>query len=100
MKVLIMVIETLATILEGYIGIMFAGLLLESKYEERKLRLLAVTASFFLAVVVSLLNHVELFSYITIVFGIVSISIIVFFLYKCKYSHAFMIICFYAATGL
>ena len=39
MKVLIMVIETLATILEGYIGIMFAGLLLESKYEERKLRL-------------------------------------------------------------
>ncbi len=90
-----MVIETLATILEGYIGIMFAGLLLESKYEERKLRLLAVTASFFLAVVVSLLNHVELFSYITIVFGIVSISIIVFILYKCKYSHAFMIICFY-----
>lgn len=90
-----MIIEILATILEGYIGIKFAGLLLESKYEERKLSLIAVIISSILAIFVSFLNHVKLFSYITLVFGTVSISLVVLLLYKCKFSNAFMIVCFY-----
>lgn len=95
MKTLMMMIEILATILEGYIGIKFAGLLLDSKYDEKKLSLYAATASSFLAIFVSFLNRVELFSYITVSFGIVSISIVALYLYKCKFHHAFFIISFY-----
>lgn len=95
MKVIIMIVELFATILEGYIGIKFAGLLLENKFEKNKMNLITILASTVLAIVVAFLNRVELFSYVTLAFGIISISIVVLFLYKCKFLHAFMIICFY-----
>ncbi len=95
MNMLVITIEILATILEGYIGIMSAGLVLESRYGNRKQRLYALTVSAFLSVFVTLLNKAALFSYVTIAFGIISISASVYFLYRCKYVHAFMVICFY-----
>ena len=62
-----LIVETLATILEGYIGIKFPGLLLESKYENKRLNQTAILISAGLSIIVSLLNRVSLFSYITAV---------------------------------
>ena len=95
MRTLIMITEILATVLEGYVGIKFAGLLLESKYEKKRLNWIAIILSVCLSVIVSLLNKVSLFSYITLAFGVISISIVVRFLYKCKFAQSFMIISFY-----
>lgn len=95
MKILLMGIEILATILEGYIGIRVGGLFLESRYEQKKLRLMTLVVAAGLAVFVSLLNFVELFSYLTIAFGVISIAIVIFFLYRCKAPFAFFISCFY-----
>ncbi|WP_251393180.1 sensor histidine kinase [Mediterraneibacter agrestimuris] len=95
MSILFIIIEILATVVEAYIGIKFVGLLLESKYEESKTNLIAITTSFVLAFFVHILNSIELFSYGTLAFGVVSISLIVFSVYRCKFPHAFLISCFY-----
>ena len=81
MSILFIIIEILATVVEAYIGIKFVGLLLESKYEESKTNLIAITTSFVLAFFVHILNSIELFSYGTLAFGVVSISLIVFSVY-------------------
>ncbi len=95
MNILMMTIEILATVFEGYIGIMFAGLLLESRYREKKRRLYAVMISAGLSVFVTLFNSAALFSYVTIAFGIISISAASFLLYRCKFTHALLITAFY-----
>lgn len=91
----ILFIEFAASILEGYIGIRFAGLLFENKFKKSKAIIITFISSFFLAIIVTILNMVKLFSCITIIFGIFSISIIVFLIYNCKIPHAFLITCFY-----
>lgn len=95
MKVLSIVIEFLATMLEGYIGIKFAGILLEPQYEFKKLNYMTFAVSISLAVIVSFLNSITLFSYITLAFGIISNSVVVRIFYKSQFPQAFMIMCLY-----
>lgn len=94
MNILYFLVELCASVLEGYIGIRFAGVLLESKVK-KKLLFISIAASFILAIFVVLFNMIELFSYATIVFGVVGISLVTRILYKCKYPQALMITCFY-----
>lgn len=95
MKIFLIMFEILASALEAYIGIKFAGLLLDNKYEKRKMKLITVVSAFVLAVFVGGLNYIELFSYVTVAFGVVSIAFIVFGIYRCKFAYAFLISCFY-----
>lgn len=95
MKIFLIVIEILATVLEAYIGIKFAGLLLEKKYEECKMNLITGGIALSLAIIVVGLNYIELFSYVTLAFGVVSIAFVVFAVYKCKFPYAFLISSFY-----
>lgn len=95
MKNFFMIIEILATVVEAYIAIKLAGLLLESKYKEQKMNMIIVITSFILAFFVDGLNRIELFSYGTLAFGVVSISFIIFWVYQCKFPHAFLISSFY-----
>lgn len=95
MSILYFFVELLASVLEGYIGIRFAGTILEAKKERKQTFLITVLAAVVMSGFVVIFNSFELFSYITVAFGVVGISIIVNFLYKCKFSQAFLISCFY-----
>lgn len=82
MSILYFFVELLASVLEGYIGIRFAGTILEAKKERKQTFLITVLAAVVMSGFVVIFNSFELFSYITVAFGVVGISIIVNFLYK------------------
>ena len=91
----IFIIELLASTLEGYIGMKFAELFLNNKYSKNKTNCIAGILSFFLAILVSIINSFKLFSFFTIIFGVIMISIISHFLYASTLLHTFLIVSIY-----
>ncbi len=95
MSFVIGISELLATFIEAYIGIKFAGILLVEKIEKRKLNLISILISIIVSPIVKVMNNIQLFSYITLMFGVIIVVFAIWKLYVCHFSHAFLISSFY-----
>lgn len=88
-------VELLSSVVEAYIGIRFADTILEAKRNKKQTYIITILSALVMASIVVIFNSYELFSYITVAFGVIGVSVIVYILYNCKISQAFMITCFY-----
>lgn len=95
MSFIIGISELLATFIEAYIGIKFAGILLGERIEKKKLNLISVFIAIVVSPIVKVMNDIQLFSYITLIFGVVVVAFAIWKLYVCHFPHAFLISSFY-----
>lgn len=90
-----MIIEYIASFIEIYIGLNVLGLVFPKKFEGKGQVIRSVTLSLILAVVICLVNRIELFSYVTILIGVLLITFFGGFLYKAKRRYLLLISSFY-----
>lgn len=90
-----MIIEYIASFVEIYIGFNVLGLVFSMKFEKKEQVKRKVMLSLLLAVVICIMNRIELFSYITILSAVVLITFFGGFLYNAKRRYLLLITSFY-----
>ena len=82
--------EYVATVIEAYIGVRFLGVFFENKLEKKKEYLISFITSIAIAAIVLIFNSISLFSYITLVLGVVFVTIVSWKIYNGKLGHMFL----------
>lgn len=82
--------EYMATVIEAFIGIRFLGVFFDSKLEKKKEYLISFFTSTAIAVIVQIFNSISLFSYVTLVLGVVFVAIVSWKIYNGKLAHMFL----------
>lgn len=82
--------EYVATVIEAYIGVCFLGVFFENKLEKKKEYLISFVTSIAIAAIVLIFNSISLFSYITLLLGIVFVATVSWKIYNGKLTHMFL----------
>lgn len=95
MNVIYQFIELGASTLELYIAFQILGLCFYKKHFGRKYQFMVVLISIGILGVIHIINTINLFSYVTVAFFIVCVSLAAYLLFQGTFMQFFSVVCFY-----